>query len=364
MYTEAFYTQTLLHKAAFTHRCFTHRRIYTETLLHTKQLFTHRSVTQRSLYTQKLLHRGLWHTDIFSQSIFYTQKPLHAEAFTHGSLYKEQLPHRRFVQSSFCTQKPLQREAFTQGSLYTEHLFSLPHRHGKQTSLNTQKRLDRPAFTQKPFTHRRFYTEQLLHTASQHPEGQIPRLPGKTAAASQHPAIYRESPVCRACHAKQPQLRRPSVQRVIKRQSAASSGPAAVQPRRPSIQRVSRSHQVPRLPHETAAESHQVVFYYLQPIVFQQFRIKITPSKNQANTLTPSLCKQEAGAASQRAESLCSETRCRTCYAKQVPASRDSTHQVLRLPRETAAASQRPAAASQRTEAHQLLRCPALIQGS
>ena len=189
-----------------------------------------------------------------------------------------------FSQSSFCTQKPLQKEAFTQGSLYTEHLFSLPHRHGKQRGLNTQKRLDRPAFTQKPFTHRRFYTEQLLHTASQHPEGQIPRLPGKTAAASQHPAIYRESPVCRACHAKQPQLRRPSVQRVIKRQSAASSGPAAVQPRRPSVQRVSRSHQVPRLPRETAAESTKGFSTISSQSSFSNFELK---SRHRKIKLTP-----------------------------------------------------------------------------
>ena len=58
-----FYTQTLLHTDAFTHR-----RFYTQTLLHTKA-FTH-----RRFYTQTLLHAGAVkvHTKSFTHKRFYT----------------------------------------------------------------------------------------------------------------------------------------------------------------------------------------------------------------------------------------------------------------------------------------------------
>ena len=66
------YTQTLLHKEAFTHQCF-----YTQTLLHS-DAFTHRCV-----YTQKLLH-----TDTFTHRSLYTQSRLHTETFTHRRVYR------------------------------------------------------------------------------------------------------------------------------------------------------------------------------------------------------------------------------------------------------------------------------------
>ena len=86
---------------------FTHKRFYTQTLLHT-DVFPH-----RSFYIQKLLH-----TDAFTHRPFYTQTLLHTNTFTHIRLY-----------------------AFTHGRFYT------------QTLLHTDA-----------FTHRRFYTQTLLHT--------------------------------------------------------------------------------------------------------------------------------------------------------------------------------------------------------
>ena len=85
--TRRFYTETLLHTAAFTHRHF-----YTETLLHT-ETFTHRrfytqtldTFTHRRFYTQTLLH-----ADTFTGKHFYIQTLLHTDAFT---LYTQTLLH-------------------------------------------------------------------------------------------------------------------------------------------------------------------------------------------------------------------------------------------------------------------------------
>ena len=107
-----FYTQTLLHTDAFTHR-----RFYTQTPLHT-DAFTHRPLlhtdafTHRHFYTQKLLH-----TEAFTHRGFYTQTPLHTDAlhtdaFTHRPFYTQTLLHsntfhaqRLFTHRSFYTQK-------------------------------------------------------------------------------------------------------------------------------------------------------------------------------------------------------------------------------------------------------------------
>ena len=88
-----FYTQTLLHTGAFTHRCF-----YTQTLLHT-DAFTH-----RCFYTQTLLH-----TDAFTHRRFYTQVLLHTDAFTHRRFYTQVLLHT---------------DAFTHRCFYTQALWA------------------------------------------------------------------------------------------------------------------------------------------------------------------------------------------------------------------------------------------------
>ena len=120
-----FYTQTLLHTDAFTHRHF-----YTQMLLHTNT-FTHRRFcTQTLLHTDSFTHRRFYtlHTDTFTHRPFYTQTLLRTDHFTHRHFY---------------TQKLLNTEAFTHRSFYT------------QTPLHTDH-----------FTHKCFYTETLLHTVT------------------------------------------------------------------------------------------------------------------------------------------------------------------------------------------------------
>ena len=83
-----------------------HRKhFYTQTLLHTKA-FTH-----RSFYTQKLLHRGY-----YTQS-FYPQKLLHTDAFTHRCFYTQTLLHGHFY-----TQTRLHTDTFTHRRFYTQTL--------------------------------------------------------------------------------------------------------------------------------------------------------------------------------------------------------------------------------------------------
>ena len=165
-----FYTQTLLHTDAFTHRhfytqtplhtdAFTHRHFYTQTILHT-DTFTHRpafkhrqllhteAFTHRSFYTQKLLH-----TDTFTHRRFYTQTLLHTDSFTHRRFYTQTILHTdAFTHRHFYTQTLLHTDAFTHRRFYT------------QTLLHTDAFTHRRFYTQTTFTHRRFYTQTLLHT--------------------------------------------------------------------------------------------------------------------------------------------------------------------------------------------------------
>ena len=128
-----FYTQKLLHTEAFTHRsfctdafthkAFTHRSFYIQKLLHT-EAFTHRrfytdTFTHRHVYTQTLLH-----TDPFThRSCFYTQTLVHTEAFTHRRFYTQALLHTNtFTHRRFYTQTVLHTSAFTHNHLYTQTL--------------------------------------------------------------------------------------------------------------------------------------------------------------------------------------------------------------------------------------------------
>ena len=99
-YTWCFYTYTLWHADALTHKnlytqtllhrdAFTHRRFYTQKLLHTDG-FTH-----RRFYTQTLLHADVFYTRIhaFTHKHFYTQTLLHTDAFTHRHFYTQTLIH-------------------------------------------------------------------------------------------------------------------------------------------------------------------------------------------------------------------------------------------------------------------------------
>ena len=91
---------------------FTHRRFYTQTLLHTD-----------AFYTQALLH-----TEAFTHRRFYTQTLLHTDAFTHRRFYTQTL----FTHRLFYTQRLLHTEAFTRRDFYTQTLlrdtFLTPHR--------------------------------------------------------------------------------------------------------------------------------------------------------------------------------------------------------------------------------------------
>ena len=162
-----FYTQKLLHTKAFTHRsfyteaithkAFTHRSFYIQTLLHT-DVFTHRrfytdTVTHRHVYTQTLLHtdlfthrscfytQTLWHTEAFTHRRFYTQALLHTNTFTHKHFYTQTLLHTEALHTDAITHRRFYTQKFTHKQFYTQTL------------------LHRDAFT-----HRSFYTQTLLHT--------------------------------------------------------------------------------------------------------------------------------------------------------------------------------------------------------
>ena len=70
---------------------FTHRRFYTQTLLHTYAL------THRGFYTQKLLHR-----DPFTHRSFDTQTLVHTDISTEKRFYTETLLHRNIFTQRRC----------------------------------------------------------------------------------------------------------------------------------------------------------------------------------------------------------------------------------------------------------------------
>ena len=145
--TRRFYTETLLHTEAFTHRSF-----YTQTLLHT-DAFTHtETFTHRSFYTQELLHTDTFtHRRFYTHRNFYTQTLLHTDTFTHRNFYTETLLHTDvFTYRHFYTQAHLHAEAFT------------PRRFSTQMLLHTDSCTHRRSYRQNPlhtgaFTGRRFY---------------------------------------------------------------------------------------------------------------------------------------------------------------------------------------------------------------
>ena len=110
-----FYTQTLLHTDAFTHRrflhagAFTHRSFYTQTLLHTDP-FTH-----RRFYTQTLLHTDAFYTQTLLHTETFTQRLLPAEAFTHRRFYTQRLLHTQtLLHTRFYTNTFTRRDCYRQ----------------------------------------------------------------------------------------------------------------------------------------------------------------------------------------------------------------------------------------------------------
>ena len=115
-----FYTQTLLHADAFYTRthAFTHKRFYTQTRWHTNA-FTHRRFYAQMRFTHA---HALSHTNAFTHRRVHTQTLLHTDAFTHRRFYTQTLLHadafytRRhaFTHKRFYTQTPLHTDTFTQ----------------------------------------------------------------------------------------------------------------------------------------------------------------------------------------------------------------------------------------------------------
>ena len=95
LHRKHFYTQTLLHTKALTHRSFytqklLHKRFYTQSFYPQKRLHTE-AFTYRSFYTQTLLHRH-----------FYTQTRLHADTFTHRPFYAQELLYTQTLVAKNC----------------------------------------------------------------------------------------------------------------------------------------------------------------------------------------------------------------------------------------------------------------------
>ena len=98
LHRKHFYTQTLLHTKAFTHRSF-----YTQKLLH------------RGYYTQSFYPQKLLHTDAFTHRCFYTQTLLHGHCYTQTRLHTDTFTHRPFYTQELL----LHTNALTHRSFYT-----------------------------------------------------------------------------------------------------------------------------------------------------------------------------------------------------------------------------------------------------
>ena len=125
-----FHTESLLHPEEFTHRTLytrklphteaaTHGGFYTQTLLHT-ELFNTNTLTNKSFDTQELL----LHTDALAHTNFHTIFT-HRHLYTHTLLRREHFDKRlsRTEASShkhFHTQKLFQTDAYTQTRLKIE----------------------------------------------------------------------------------------------------------------------------------------------------------------------------------------------------------------------------------------------------
>ena len=144
-------TGQLLHRGLLhTH---THRRlyIYTKQLLHTEACrFYTGTPLRRAAFTQTDLHKEAFTHDQGPEQppCDPRRKPkdfqTFPDAFTHRRFYTQTSFHRvALARRSFYTGKPLHTRSFTTGQLL--------HRSAE-------------AFAQGSFTHRSFYTEQLLHT--------------------------------------------------------------------------------------------------------------------------------------------------------------------------------------------------------
>ena len=115
-----FYTETVLHREAFTHRKLLHIKAFTNsTLSHTASVYTQNTYTQ-CFYTWQ----AFTHTETIRN--FYTETVLHTEKLLHtASLYTQNLlhtagfhtqqafTHRTLTHSAFTHAKRLHTQTFT-----------------------------------------------------------------------------------------------------------------------------------------------------------------------------------------------------------------------------------------------------------
>ena len=141
-----FYIQKLLRTKAFTHKVFTHKRLYTYRLVHTDN-FTQRFLHKQTLtYTYTFLNRRR----LYTQTLFYILTLSHTDTFAHRSFYTETLflhrcPYTQpFLPTEAFTNRFLRTDAFTQRYFYTQELFT-------HKSIYTQT----DSFT--------YYIQKLLH---------------------------------------------------------------------------------------------------------------------------------------------------------------------------------------------------------
>ena len=174
------FTQKLLRREQLLHKeTFTQSSLYAEIHVHTEaftqQLLTHKAALHRSLFTQgtitdrgfdtaqpvhraALSHRGFTHKAAFTHRAVFTHRRLYigqfwcTEAFGQRSVFTKQLLHRQaFTHRSCCTQQTLCREKLLNWSLYIEQLLDSLHK---------------VAFTQKPLQTAVLTNCSFLHTGT------------------------------------------------------------------------------------------------------------------------------------------------------------------------------------------------------
>ena len=79
-----------------------------------KSIFRLHVISSVHTHTHVFTHRGIGTQKLLHTDFFYTQTLLHTEAFTHKNFYTQTLLHRRFhTHRSIYTQKRLRTDPFT-----------------------------------------------------------------------------------------------------------------------------------------------------------------------------------------------------------------------------------------------------------
>ena len=162
------YSASSLKPNSFTQKHFYTRILHPETLLH-RDAVTHSAfdTTHKRFYTQTLLH-----TDPFTRRPFYTQKLVHTDPFTHKFIDRETLLHTRFYILTSSHRDVVHTDPLSHATALFDYSAtslkpnSFTQKRFHARSPHTETLLHRNAFTHKPFytTHKRFCTQTLLHT--------------------------------------------------------------------------------------------------------------------------------------------------------------------------------------------------------